>query len=105
WLRSSRLETESLRSARLAVNGVPYEDDEVLDLIQQAERTGAYKALHWLSFEFTDGMTVDDIVQTVQFALCCVGENLWKDFNNQYALLTNISKRVEQRKQEQKASC
>ena len=76
------------------------EAEDVLSLVKEAESIGAYKALYWLSFEFTKGMKVEDILATVDYALCILGEEMWDNFNKNHAVFTHLSDRMEKRLKE-----
>ena len=78
--------------------------EDLLDLLQRAERTGAYKTLNWLSFEFTDDMKVKDIVVTVSCALSRVGEELWDDFKRDHFITNSILGQALNRKKQKVAA-
>jgi len=71
--------------------------EDVLSMTREAELIGAYKALYWLSFEFTKGMNVEDIEATVDYMLCILGEEMWDNFSKGHGVLTHLSDRMEKR--------
>jgi len=74
--------------------------EDLLNMLKHAERLGAYKTLNWLSFEFTDGMTVKDIVDTVHSALGGIGEELWNDFKKEHFITLSILGQVLKREKQ-----
>ena len=73
---------------------------DLIELLKRAERIGAYKTLNWLSFEFTDGMTVKDIVDTVYSAIGGLGEELWDDFKREHFITLSIRGQIEKRQKQ-----
>jgi 20S proteasome alpha/beta subunit len=74
--------------------------EDLLNMLQHAERLGAYKALNWLCYEFTDDMTVKDIVDLVKHGIGSIGEELWSDFKREHWITTSIREQIEKRQKQ-----
>jgi len=74
--------------------------EDLLDMLKHAERLGAYKALNWLRYEFTDNMTTEDIAETIYIIQLQIGEELWNDFKREHWITTSIRAQTEKRLKE-----
>lgn len=76
------------------------EAEELINLLEQAELMGAWKALNWIAREWDENMTLDDISECIQLGTIALEERLAEEFKDQHYITSSMKRIVERRMKE-----